>query len=214
MANQAATKNSPDLITHIKDLYHAYRHTVDIDRKGLFFSPTCIQICRTTPSYATTTREGIVQYLKDAQQGIVPVESSSLPAAVADTSKTLKAAAKGEENETPRRGVYTIRPLQPFEYDFSNDETTAPVGLTADQLRQKAEEENWIGMRVDLWEEGAQQEGLLVKVHYWWRRESIPTHERLGDDEDAFGWRQCLHDIMYLGPKDGTEGAAGLSVLT
>ena len=66
-------------------------------------------------------------------------------------------------------------------------------------------------MRVDLWDEGGEEDGLLVKVQYWWRFEEIPEHER--GDEQAMGWRQCLHDIMYLGPKDGTEGEDGLEVL-
>jgi hypothetical protein len=34
----------------------------------------------------------------------------------------------------------------------------------------------------------------------------------MGNDQ-IMGWRQCLHDIMYLGPMDGTKGEAGLEVI-
>ncbi|KAH7398489.1 hypothetical protein BKA66DRAFT_453219, partial [Pyrenochaeta sp. MPI-SDFR-AT-0127] len=209
MAKKEHNACSVDAIADIKKLYHAYRHTSDIDRKGLFFSPTCLQICRPTPSYATTTRGGIVQFLKDAQEGIVPVHNSPSVDA-ASTPKAPNTLAKG--NELEGKGVYTIRALQPSEYKFGNDEITAPINLTVKNLEQKAEEENWIGMRVNLWTEGGAQDTLFVKVQYWWRREVIPEDERL-EDEGEIGWRQCLHDIMYLGPKDGTEVEVGLEVL-
>lgn len=191
-----------------------------------------MQICRPIPSYAATSRAGIVKYLKDAQVVDVPV---------ADTSKQLKDINKAnekdttikrkpvanvqqeaEENELPQssnigkpksRGVYTIRPLHAAEHEFSINTITAPVGLTPAQLLQKSKDEGWIGMRVDLWTEGAPDEGLLVKVQYWWRKEAIKSGETIDGDEKGKGWRQCLHDIMYLGPKDGSEGEEGLEVL-
>ncbi|KAH7069101.1 hypothetical protein BKA63DRAFT_422810 [Paraphoma chrysanthemicola] len=181
----------------IKQLYHSYRHTADIDRKGLFFSPTCMQICRPIPSYAATSRTGIVKYLKDAQVGEVPVANASEPS----------------EEKPKSRGVYTIRPLHAAEHEFSVSTITASVGLKPAQLLQKSKDEAWIGMRVDLWTDGAPDEGLLVKVQYWWRKEAVKAGETIEGDEKGKGWRQCLHDIMYLGPKDGSEGEEGLEVL-
>ncbi|OAL54483.1 hypothetical protein IQ07DRAFT_583774 [Pyrenochaeta sp. DS3sAY3a] len=202
--------SSDELITHIKHLYHTYRHTSDIDRKGLFFSKTCLQICRPTPSYAATTRNEIVQYLKDAQKGRVPVESSS--SVTDENPETLKDTIEKEATKTKGKDAYTIRPLKPSEFEFGKPEHTAPVGLTVGELEELARREEWIGMRVDLWQERGQDNSLLVKVQYWWRREKVPEDEQFEGESDGFGWRQCLHDIMYLGPKDGTEGEEGLEV--
>jgi hypothetical protein len=179
---------SPEAIAHnIKQAYHLYRNTTDPDRQGLFFSPSCMQICHPIPSYTATSREEIVQYVKDAGQK----------------------SAKGKG-----KGVYTIRPLHASEFEFSTNEITAPIGFTPEELKQKAVQESWIGMRVDLWDEGDEEDGLLVKVQYWWRFEANPEHERvMMGEEQAMGWRQCLHDIVYLGLKDGTEGEDGLVVL-
>ena len=56
-------------------------------------------------------------------------------------------------------------------------------------------------MRVDLWSDGSvdehgKRESLLVKVNYWWKK------------KDGV-WLQILHDIVYMGPRDGTEGLRG-----
>jgi hypothetical protein len=217
----------------IKQLYHSYRHTSDIDRKGLFFSPTCMQICQPIPSYAATSRTGIVKYLKDAQVGDVPVADaappSKIPTAMSEEDENVVARKplataqteikkdephKTGDNEKPKsRDVYTIRPLHTAEHEFSVNTITAPVGLTPAQLLQKSKDEAWIGMRVDLWTDGAPDEGLLVKVQYWWRKEAIKSGEKIEGDEGEKGWMQCLHDIMYLGPKDGSEGEEGLEVM-
>ncbi|KAF2828967.1 hypothetical protein CC86DRAFT_345399 [Ophiobolus disseminans] len=185
----------------IQKIYHSYRHTSKVDQKGLFFSPTCVQICRPIPDYAATTRGQIVQYLKDAQEGNVPVDSATAP-----PSETFIPPKDS--------GVYTIRPLHPTEAtDFSLSTITSSIHLTPLQLLQKSRDEGWIGMRVDLWDEGAAtNDSLLVKVQYWWRKEEIQVGEEMEGDENGEGWRQCLHDIMYLGPKDGTEGEEGLEV--
>jgi hypothetical protein len=192
-----------------------------------------MQICRTIPSYAATSRAGIVKYLKDAQVGDVPLADAAQPAILPTTMreedenvverKPLATAQreiekeeppKDTDNEKPKsRDVYTIRPLHAAEHEFSVNTITAPVGLTPAQLRQKPEDEAWVGMRVDLWTEGAPDEGLLVKVQYWWRKEAVKPEEQIEGDEVEEGWRQCLHDIMYLGPKDGSEGEEGLEVM-
>jgi hypothetical protein len=146
-----------------------------------------MQICRPIPSYAATTREQIVQHIKEA-------------------ARNSKKPAKG-------KSVYTIRPLQPFEFEFGNNDVTAPIGLTVEDLKHKALQESWVGMRVDLWDEGGEDEGLLVKVQYWFRLEETLERQRVMGDDGWMGWKQCLHDIIYLGPKDGTEGQEGLEIL-
>ena len=47
-----------------------------------------------------------------------------------------------------------------------------------------------------LWFDDGFEKDILVKVRYWWRKEG-------GE------WLQILHDIMYMGPRDGTEGSDG-----
>jgi hypothetical protein len=111
------------------------------------------------------------------------------------------------------RSVYTIRPLHTSEFDFGTDDITAPIGFIVEELKQKAAQEGWVGMRVDLWNQDEDRKGLLVKVQYWWRLEEISGDGRVMDEFASRGWRQCLHDIMYLGPKDGTEGEEGVEVL-
>ena len=156
-----------DVFDHLKVLYEKYRATTDMDLRGLFFSPQCVQICRTNPDYAATSREGIVEYMRESHDFV------------------------------PSKGHYTIRPLRDDEFTFETDDVVAPTGLTSAILEQRAKAENWVGTRVDLWWEAAEEKNeILVKVQYWWRKEQ---------DE----WLQVLHDIMYMGPLDGTEGQEG-----
>jgi len=137
-------------------------------------------------------------------------------AVIANEVASEKGTKKSDESESDNRtgGVYTIRPLHASErLDFSTSAVTSSIDLTPSQLLQKSQDEGWIGMRVDLWDEGAAaEESLLVKVQYWWRKEAVEPGEEVEGDEQGKGWRQCLHDIMYLGPKDGTEGEEGLEV--
>ncbi|KAK4160906.1 hypothetical protein QBC43DRAFT_324824 [Cladorrhinum sp. PSN259] len=165
------------ITNHLKALYSSYRDTTDIDAKGLFFSTECMQICRANPSYAATNRETIVRYVREATE-----------------------AGVGGESLASKKEGWSARPLREDEFEFggTDEAVTAPIGLTTSELKEKAKEEGWAGLRVDLWfydEEQPETDGLLVKVQYWWRKES--------DDE----WRQILHDIMYMGPLDGTQGA-------
>lgn len=169
-----------------------------------------MQICRPIPTFAATTREEIVQYLKDAEKGKLPIED--IPDQKAADSKDEDKITTPAEHEKPRpksRSLYTIRPLLPSEFEFSNSDITSAVNLTPSQLHQLAIAEDWIGMRVDLWDEGEANEGLLVKVQYWWREEDVGAGEDMEGDARGKGWRQCLHDIMYLGPRDGSEGIEG-----
>ncbi|KAK4466122.1 hypothetical protein QBC42DRAFT_343412 [Cladorrhinum samala] len=162
-----------EVTSHLKALYLAYRNTSDINARGLFFSTECMQICRPNPAYSATNRETIVRYVREASEG--GVDGRSLG----------------------RKEGFSIRPLRHDEFDFGSDEAvTAPVGFTISGLKDKATNEGWVGMRADLWfydEDDPEKDGLLVKVHYWWRKEGET-------------WMQILHDIMYMGPLDGTQG--------
>jgi len=186
-------------ISLLKSQYHTYRHTPNPTLQSFHFSPTCLQICRPIPSYHATTRAQIIQYQKDA------ISASEMKA-----KDPLFKPLVGENI----RGVYTIRPLTSAEAsDFSTQEVTAEIVLSPEELARKAREEGWVGMRVDLWDEGVPIEGsLLVKVQYWWRWEDVAVGEGLEGDEEGMGWRQCLHDVVYIGERDGSEGEEGLEV--
>ncbi|EFQ27284.1 hypothetical protein CGRA01v4_04342 [Colletotrichum graminicola] len=170
------------LIAHLKMIYRSYRHTSEIDAKGAFFSSSCYQICRPNPSFAASNRDTIVGYLHDyAPKPTSATEANNIPT---------------------QKGFYTIRPLRDNEYEFGTDEQVAPAGFASvEEVRSQALREGWVGMRVDLWDDSAegqvkQENSLLVKVQYWWRKEN-----------DV--WIQIFHDIMYMGPRDGTEGLDG-----
>ncbi|KAL9485390.1 hypothetical protein ACSS6W_004179 [Trichoderma asperelloides] len=174
---------SSDATNHLKQLYAAYRHTSDISLKGDYFSSTCFQICRPQPSFAARDRETIVRYLYESARKSLSTSSST---------------ASAVEKES-KKSYYTIRALQEDELEFGTDEQVKPTGFaTADDIKQKAKAEGWVGMRVDLWDEEGEEgnEGRLIKVQYWWRKEEQ-------------GWIQILHDIMYIGPRDGSEGSQG-----
>jgi hypothetical protein len=209
--NSSSTTMSSSTDTLIRKLYHFYRHTTDIDQKGLYFSPTCMQICRPIPTFAATTREQIVQYLKDAERGKIPVEDNPTERLNSSNNEGKDTTSTNHSSSEPKPpSLYTIRPLLlSSEFEFSTQEITSAINLSPYQLHQQAVAERWIGMRVDLWDENEANEGLLVKVQYWWREESVGDGEELEGDERGRGWRQCLHDIMYLGPRDGTEGVEG-----
>lgn len=165
---------SSTIETLIKKQYHTYRHTRDIQAQGLFFSPTCMQTCRPNPSYCATSREQIVKYLADAKKGNIHSSSSS-------DSSTPKPKPSS-------RSRYTIRPLTlPTELEFGNPEVAKPIGFTPEDLVEKARNEGWVGMRVDLWDEG-DEEGLYVKVNYWWQKEGTQMGEETVGDVSGKGW--------------------------
>ncbi|KAK0624939.1 hypothetical protein B0T17DRAFT_639034 [Bombardia bombarda] len=173
---------------HLQTLYTAYRHTPSIPTKGaLFFSPSCMQICRPQPAYAAADRATIVRYLHEAAasgQGLA-------------TSATAQADDPATFGAVPKRSFCTIRPLTESEFEFGTDDGVvngAGFG-TVKELEERARREGWEGMRVDLWDE----------VQYWWRKEVD------GDGEEE-KWMQILHDIMYIGPRDGTEGTEGVFI--
>ncbi|KAH3941911.1 hypothetical protein HBH53_194630 [Parastagonospora nodorum] len=172
---------------HIKLLFHTYRSRPDPTYSGLFFSPTCMQICRPIPTFAATTREMIVRYQKDADDGMLSFGDDTTP-----TKEGSKEISKL---------LYSIHPIPPLSVTFGTQESCAAINKTPEQLATQAKEEGWVGMHVDLWDKS--EEGLLIKVQYWWREEH-------GDGGKV--WRQCLHDILYLGPKDGSEGYGEVEV--
>jgi hypothetical protein len=182
---------SPVVTDHLKHLYTAYYHTADNDAKGRFFAVDCRQICRPTPSYAAQDGATIVQYLKQASG--LNVDGAS---------------ATEEKKKTTKSSFATIRQLRPDEFEFGTDKQVQPAGFaTADELKKHAAENGWVGMRVDLWDEEEQKtadgqtRGTLVKVQYWWGKQN--------DGEDKGDWLQVFHDIMYIGPLDGTQGSDG-----
>jgi hypothetical protein len=169
---------------NLKNLYAEYRHTGDIDEKGRFFSPHCLQICRPTPSFCANDRRTIIGYLHQVEDKTLAFDSN-----VEDS----------KDKGVPGKCLYTIRPLSSEEaVDFATDDIVAPVGITSTALRSRAEAEGWQGMRVDLWD--SDPKALLIKVQYWWRMEDGK-------------WVQILHDILYIGPRDGTEGSSSDEIL-
>ncbi|KAF4448075.1 hypothetical protein F53441_8467 [Fusarium austroafricanum] len=185
-----APVNESPLHEDLQSLYHEYRKTNDIDSKAFFFSPECRQICRADPSYAAKNSDTIIRYLH---------ESGS----VLDRIYREAGWYNDEPNiPGPIRSFYTMRPLEGNETsDFATMKELAPAGFTSlDEVENKAKDEKWAGLRVNMWTEDGNGNGILVKVQYWWRMES---------SEDGGSWKQILHDIMYLGPVDGTEKDAG-----
>ncbi|KAG8167345.1 hypothetical protein KVR01_003034 [Diaporthe batatas] len=191
------------ITAHLQQLYADYRHTANIEAKAHFFSPACRQICRPRPGFAARERETIMRYLREASgegkariQQFIEDTDTPFP-----TSGPAKKTATDEG--TQHKSFYTIRPLTEGEEEFGNDESAILAGFdSASSIKLLAENEGWVGMRVDLWDdEGTGSEGealgILVKVQYWWK-EGLPGE-----------WSQILHDIMYLGSRDGTEGTQG-----
>ncbi|KIW73119.1 hypothetical protein PV04_01262 [Phialophora macrospora] len=201
--------SSPDAVhADLKQLYHTYRHTVHIPSKASFFSPTCMQVCRTIPSYAALKRDTIIQYLLEAA-GFQDVESYERAQSSPPATESTTAAAPGDEGQDSAPGkvkaltgksYYSIRPLNPAEEsEILAENVVAPLGMTPFQLDELRRTQNWIGMRVDLWEDNGDGGGAgrLIKVKYWWRKENVDGEQK---------WLQCLHDIMSIGERDGSEG--------
>lgn len=117
-----------------------------------------------------------------------------------DTKKPPHTKAQNISTGQPKKSYYSIRPLEINEFEFSTDAVVQPAGFSsAAEVKRIAKADGWVGLRVDLWDDEGVDElgnkkGILVKVQYWWREEN---------DE----WLQILHDIMYLGTRDGTEGS-------
>jgi len=55
--------------------------------------------------------------------------------------------------------------------------------------KERATREAWQGLRVVL--EDAEPDGRVVEVNYYWRKEE-------------WRWVQCLHDLLWVGPKIAT----------
>ncbi|EXJ64434.1 hypothetical protein A1O7_00770 [Cladophialophora yegresii CBS 114405] len=207
-----STPASEAVHAQLKHLYHTYRHTLHIPSKASFFSPTCMQVCRTNPSYAALKRDTIIQYLLEAA-GFQDVESyervqSSSTATEAETVEAPndeKRSAPSDIKALTGKSYYSIRPLKAIEEsEVLAEEVVAPLGMTPSQLDELTQSENWIGMRVDLWEDNDNDNGdgagRLIKVKYWWRQENV---------DGELKWLQCLHDIMSIGERDGSEGKEG-----
>ncbi|KAM0543624.1 hypothetical protein ACHAPJ_012212 [Fusarium lateritium] len=173
-------------------LYREYRETQNIDDKARFFSEECHQICRTDPSYAAQDRDTIIRYLHESGELISRILQEA-PWKVDDPSVA----------STPR-SFFTIRPLTESEAgEFGTMRELAPAGYASvEELKTKAEVEKWAGLRVNMWTDDGRGRGLSVKVKYWWRLE-------ISESDTTGTWMQILHDILYLGPTDGTEEDGG-----
>ncbi|KAF4973341.1 hypothetical protein FSARC_319 [Fusarium sarcochroum] len=188
-----ASIEGPPLHQFLCDLYRKYRQTQNIDDKAPFFSQECHQICRTDPSYAAQNRDNIIRYLHEAGELVSRILREA----------PWKDDVPSDDASTPR-SFYTIRPLIESEAgEFGTMRELSPAGYTSvEELKNKAEVEKWAGLRVNMWTDDGRGRGLLVKVKYWWRLEA--------SESDATGtWKQILHDILYLGPTDGTEEDGG-----
>lgn len=144
-----------------------------------------------------------MRYQKDADEGVLYFDGPS--AATEQVVKDTKVTSSTKKS----RLWYSIRPIPVSCSSFGTKEGCAAVSTTPEELYRQAEEEGWVGVRVDLWDES--EEGVLVKVQYWWREEDVGKGEDVDGDKDGKGkgWRQCLHDILYLGVGDGSEGIEG-----
>ncbi|KAF4343547.1 hypothetical protein FBEOM_2456 [Fusarium beomiforme] len=171
-------------------LYREYRDTKSIDSKAEFFSEECHQICRADPDYAAKDRGTILRFLRESGEVFARIYSE----AGWDISEMDPGSVKS---------FYTMRPLEGAERDdFATMRELAPAGFASlEEVRDKAKAEKWEGLRVNMWTEDSQGRGILVKVQYWWRKES--------EGKDGGEWKQILHDIMFLGPVDGTERDGG-----
>ena len=194
-------------------LYDAYFETPSPQDKGTFYSRHCRQICRPHPSFAARDPATIVGYLEASRR------------AHASPSKPPSGAAEGEgkddeDDPHPDKGSYTIRPLRPEEVgEFGSDEVCLPAGLGAEEMAEVARREGWRGMRVDL--SLGDGTGRVVEVKYWWKWEGGVGDEggkgeRGEEGKEGRGgggggeWKQCLHDILYIGPpRNGGDGGVG-----
>ena len=203
-----ATQPTADIIyATLKQLYHDYRHTEHIPSKGDFFSPTCMQVCRPIPNYAALRRETIVQYLLEAQgfRDVESYERAQSSSAAAEFGKAQDEDAESVVSEgdvkvkaLKGKNYYSIRPLKSEEQsEILATDIVAPLGMTPIQLDEMRREEGWVGVKVDLWDEDADDKGRLIRVKYWWRKEEVSSEDK---------WLQCLHDIMSIGERDGSEG--------
>lgn len=192
------------IVPQLKQLYRRYAETEDIDSRATFFSTKCRQICRPIPSFAAKERSTIIKYLHEtAGKDNEMIQSLAEGEVEGDGTKhSLHTKPQDTSSGRHKKSYYSIRPLEVHEVEFGADDIVQPAGfLSAEDVKRTATAEGWVGLRVDLWDdegvdESGLKKGLLVKVQYWWREE---------DNE----WLQILHDIMYLGARDGTEGSEG-----
>ena len=142
-------------------------------------------------------------YAPDCRQICRPVPSYAAKDGASIVSLLKDAVKNGASMNNTGSGAKpgaTIRPLRNDEFVFERDDIAAHIDSTSAILKKQAEKEGWVGTRVDMWFPMPPPDGeMLVKVQYWWRKD--------GDE-----WVQVLHDIMYMGPRDGTEGSEGETI--
>ncbi|KAF4980218.1 hypothetical protein FZEAL_3729 [Fusarium zealandicum] len=189
----ALSEKSP-LFKHLCEIYQEYRQTQALDAKAAFYSSQCRQICRQDPTYAARDPATIVRYLRESgkvinrifrEAGWIDDESGTGPA-TQSSYYSVRLFTESEANE------------------FGTADVVIPAGFTSVQeLKTRAKEDDWQGLMINMWTDDGHGRGLLVKVKYWWHLD-----QRIGDDDDGV-WKQVLHDILYLGPRDGTDEREG-----
>ncbi|KAJ9608985.1 hypothetical protein H2200_006756 [Cladophialophora chaetospira] len=211
----SATNTLDTVHTSLKQLYHSYRHTEYIPSKAKFFSPTLMQVCRPIPNFSALNRDTVILYLINSAgfDDLESYERAQLsPATRGITTESTDPEAATDKATEAAPGIvkvkalsgknyYSIRPLESDEEsEIPAEDVVAPLGMTPAQLNEMRQKEDWVGMRVDLWDDDSDGKGPLIRVKYWWRKENVN-----GEEE----WLQCLHDIMSIGERDGTEGEGG-----
>ncbi|EPS43106.1 hypothetical protein H072_2852 [Dactylellina haptotyla CBS 200.50] len=175
------------LTPYLREEYAAYRASqttlfTDPAKTAVYFSPTCAQVCRQLPNYTADNRDTIIRYLQESRQ--------EKPTADAGGSELSEEA--GSKDAKPGSG-WNMRELAATERENVSEE-----------FRDRVEREGWEGRRVVMWDPKGAGKGItdvagggrrVVVVNYWWRKERVPED---GDDEEG-RWRQCLHDILYIG---------------
>lgn len=209
----ASTDIQDVIYAKLKQVYHEYRHTKYIPAKGAFFSPKCMQICRPMPKYAALRRETILLYLVQSEgfkdmEDYEQAQGASSSSAIKTRSSQDASGRDAEDTDEVKvkalkgKGFYSIRSLKPVEAsEILSEEFVAPLEMTPSRLEELKHREGWVGMRVELWDVNEEDDtGRLIRVNYWWREENVGGEKK---------WLQCLHDIISIGERDGTEGQEG-----
>ena len=162
------------------------------------------------PNYCALNRDAVIQYLLEAAgfKDNEDYERKQSPSAAAESTKatTLEnkdviAPGKVKVKGLQEKSYYSIRPLKSDEErEILPEYLVAPLSMTPAQLDEQRRRESWVGMKVDLWDDEGDDKGRLIGVKYWWRKEVVDGGEE---------WLQCLHDIVSIGERDGSEGKDG-----
>ncbi|KAI9166525.1 monocarboxylate permease-like protein [Paramyrothecium foliicola] len=170
----------------LMELYHAYCWSEDFKTTISFISSDFMQICHPFPQFAGHGSMRMIALFREVMNGKTCVEAINL--AIAERSKTTKY-------------FYTVRPLDPREHEFGREPSVVlPAGFEhTGELRRKAIEEGWRGLRVDTWfhdTASSLRSNLSMRMRYWWRLERGRP-------------KIIMRQYLYIGRRDGNEGTEG-----